>query len=120
MDKKLSQTAASKQRPKQERRWIRKRSKGSQCTLESMVATEQHKMRSDLKVCFVLGSSRFPRGRQQKAALKIKRKKAAGLSEEKHERQVRLKGRERDYGMGTEIGIISARRPWVSGSSDGR
>jgi len=31
MEKKSSQTAASKQKPKQERRWIRKEAKGSQC-----------------------------------------------------------------------------------------
>ena len=39
---------------------------------------------------------------EQKAALK----KAAGVSGGKDECQVRLKGRERDYWMGTEIGIL--------------
>jgi len=39
---------------------------------------------------------------EQKAALK----KAAGLSGGKDECQVRLKGRERDYWMGTEIGML--------------
>jgi len=39
---------------------------------------------------------------EQKAALK----KAAGVSGAKDECQMRLKGRERDYWMGTEIGII--------------
>ena len=38
----------------------------------------------------------------QKAALK----KAAGVSEEKDDCQVRLKGREHDYWMGTEVGIL--------------
>jgi len=33
-------------------------------------------------------------------------KKAAGVSSEKDECQVRLKGRERDYWMGTEIGML--------------
>jgi len=31
LGKKSSETAASKQKPKQERRWIRKEAKGSQC-----------------------------------------------------------------------------------------
>jgi len=39
---------------------------------------------------------------EQKAVLK----KAAGVSEGKDECQVRLKGRERDYCMGTEIGML--------------
>jgi len=39
---------------------------------------------------------------EQKAALK----KAAGVSRGKDECQVRLKGRERDYWMGTEIGML--------------
>ena len=39
---------------------------------------------------------------EQKAALK----KAAGVSVRKDECPVRLKGRERDYWMGTEIGIL--------------
>ena len=39
---------------------------------------------------------------EQKAALK----KAAGVSGGKDEYQVRLKGRERDYWMGTEIGML--------------
>jgi len=39
---------------------------------------------------------------EQKAALK----KAAGVSGKKDECQVRLKGRERDYWMGTEIGML--------------
>jgi len=39
---------------------------------------------------------------EQKAALK----KAAGVSREQDECQVRLKGRERDYWMGTEIGML--------------
>jgi len=39
---------------------------------------------------------------EQKAALK----KAAGVSGGKDECEVRLKGRERDYWMGTEIGML--------------
>jgi len=39
---------------------------------------------------------------EQKAALKT----AAGVSGEKEECQMRLKGRERDYWMGTEIGML--------------
>ena len=39
---------------------------------------------------------------EQKAALK----KAAGVSGGKDECQVRLKGRERNYWMGTEIGML--------------
>ena len=43
---------------------------------------------------------------EQKAALK----KAAGASGGKDECQVRLKGRERDYWMGTEIGMLGGYR----------
>ena len=39
---------------------------------------------------------------EQKAALK----KAAGVSGRKDECQVRLEGEERDYWMGTEIGML--------------
>jgi len=39
---------------------------------------------------------------EQKAALK----KAAGASGGKDECQVRLKGREHDYWMGTEVGML--------------
>ena len=39
---------------------------------------------------------------EQKAALK----KAAGVSGRKYECQVRLKGREHDYWIGTEIGML--------------
>jgi len=39
---------------------------------------------------------------EQKAALK----KAAGLSNEKDECQVQLRGREHDYWMSTEIGML--------------
>ena len=39
---------------------------------------------------------------EQKAALM----KAAGVSEEKDERQVRLKARQRDYWISTEIGML--------------
>ena len=39
---------------------------------------------------------------EQKAALK----KAAGVSEGKNECQVRLKGKERNYWMGTEISML--------------
>ena len=35
MEKKPSQTAASKPTPKQERRWIRKKAKGSKCAGKS-------------------------------------------------------------------------------------
>jgi len=41
-------------------------------------------------------------GDEQKAALK----KAAGVSAKKYECHVRLKGREHDYRMGTEIGML--------------
>jgi len=59
-------------------------------------------MRSERRVCFVLGSPRLPCGRRGKRALK----NAAGLSGGKEECQVRLRGRERDYWTGTEIGML--------------
>ena len=60
--------------------------------LESVVATGQHQMRNERRVCLVLGSLRLPCGslaHEQKAALK----KADGVSGGKDECQVRLKGR---------------------------
>jgi len=61
-------------------------------------------MRSERRVYFVLGSPRSPLacGRRAKTALK----KAAGVSGGNDECQVRLKGRERDYWMCTEIGML--------------
>jgi len=76
------------------------------------VATGQHQMRDERRVCLVQGSIGLPCGRQ-KAALK----KAARISEEKDECQVRLKGRERDYSMHRGR---HAWRLWVSGPSNGR
>jgi len=35
---------------------------------ESVVVTEQHQMRSERRVCFMLGSSRLPRGRRGKSS----------------------------------------------------
>jgi len=67
-----------------------------------VVVTEHHQMRSERRVCFVLGSPRLPRGRRKKTALK----KAARVSGGKDECQVRLKGRERDCWIGTEIGML--------------
>jgi len=55
------------------------------------VATEQHQMRSDRRVFFALGLPSL--------------KKAAGVSGGKDKCQVRLKGRERNCWMGTEIGM---------------
>ena len=62
-------------------------------------------MRSERRVCFVLGSKWHQDCQvadEQKAALK----KVAGVSGGKDECQVRLKGRERDYWIGTEIGML--------------
>jgi len=59
-------------------------------------------MRSERRVCFVFGSPDLPRGRREKAALK----KAAGVSGGNDECQARLKGRQRNYWMGTEIGML--------------
>jgi len=67
--KAFSQTAASKQRPKQDRRLIKKEAKSNPSALEREVATEKHQMRSVRKVCLVLGSSRLPRGRREKKQL---------------------------------------------------
>ena len=51
---------------------------------------------------------------EQKAALK----KAAGVSERNDECQVQLKGRERDYWVGTQIGMLGGYG--FSGPSHGR
>jgi len=59
-------------------------------------------MRIEGRVCLVLGSPGLLCGRRAKAALK----KAAGVSGGNDECQLRLKGREHDYWMGTEIGML--------------
>jgi len=59
-------------------------------------------MRSERRVCLVLGSPDCHVADEQKAAFK----KAAGASGGQDECQVRLKGREGDYWMGTEIGML--------------
>ena len=51
---------------------------------------------------------------EQKAALK----KAAGVSGRKDECQVRLKGKERDYWMGTEIGMLGGGQVTAGDGSD--
>jgi len=72
--------------------------------LKSVVASEQHQMCSDRRVCFVLGAPRLPWHVANETEVALK--KAAGASGGKDECQVRLKERERDYWMGTEISIL--------------
>jgi len=43
-----------------------KQGEGVVSALKSVVTTEQHQMRSDRRVCFVLGSPRLPCGRRAK------------------------------------------------------
>jgi len=62
--------------------------------LESVVATGEHQMRSERRVCLVLGSPRLPCGRRAKSSVE-----ESGF-------QVRLKGRECNHWMGTEIGML--------------
>ena len=78
MEKKSSQTAASRQNPKQESRWIRKEAKGSQCAGKRGGDRATSRVRQD---CHVVD--------EKKTALK----KAAGVSERKDECQVRLTGK---------------------------
>jgi len=59
-------------------------------------------MRSERRVCFVLGSPRLPCGRRTKSSVE----EAAGVSVGKDECQVRLKERECNNWMGTEIGML--------------
>ena len=72
--------------------------------LKSVVASEQHQMCSDRRVCFVLGAPRLPWHVANETEVALK--KAAGASGGKDECQVRLKERERDYWMGTEISML--------------
>ena len=75
--------------------------------LESVVVTEQHQMRNERRVCFVLGSPRLPCGRRAKNSFEESGwNKAPAVSGGKDECQVRLQGRERDYWMGTEIRML--------------
>ena len=66
------------------------------------MVTGQHQIRSERRVCFVLVHQDCHVADEEKVALK----KAAGVSGRKDECQVRLKGKERDYWMGTEIGML--------------
>jgi len=100
--KTFSQTAASKQRPKQDTRQIRKEAKSNPSALEREVATEKHQMRSERRVCLMLGSSRLPRGRRRKNSFE----ESSQSTGRKDECQVRLIGREYDYCMGTKIGML--------------
>jgi len=59
-------------------------------------------MSSERRLCFVLVHQHCHVVDKQKAALQ----KAAGVSGGKDECQVRLKGRERNYWMGTELGML--------------
>ena len=70
--------------------------------LESVVATAQHQMRSERTVCFVWVHQDCHVADEEKSALK----KAAGVSGGKDKCQVRLKGREFDNWMDTEIGML--------------
>jgi len=59
-------------------------------------------MRSERRVCLVLGSPRLPCGRRAKSSFE-----ESGQSiRRKDQCQVQLKGREHDYWMGTEIGML--------------
>jgi len=67
-----------------------------------VVVTGQHQMRSERRVCLVLGSPRLPCARRAKSSVE-----ESGQSiRRKDECQVRLKGREHDYWMSTEVGML--------------
>jgi len=66
------------------------------------VATGQHQMRSEQEYASYWVHQDCHVADVQTAAFK----KAAGVSGGKDKCQVRLKGRERDYWMGTEIGML--------------
>ena len=66
------------------------------------MATGRHQMRGERRVHLVLGSPRLPCGRRAKNSVAD----AAGVLGGKDECQVRLKGREHDHWMGTEIGML--------------
>ena len=111
MEKKSSQTAASQSNPKHERRRIRKEAVSA---LESVVATGQHQMRSERRVCFVLGSPRLTCGRRTKSSfeescrsIRRKRRVSSGIERERTRLLDGHRGRH-------------AWRLWVSGSSNGR
>jgi len=102
MEKKSSQTAASKPNPKKGEKTDKKRGKGQsvlwkawwrQGDIECAVSEEYAS-------CWVHQDCHV--ADEQKAALK----KAARVSGGKDECQVRLKGREHDYWMSTEIGML--------------
>ena len=86
-----SQTAASKQKPKQERQWIRKAAKeiNIKCAVSEKYAW-----------CWVHQDCHV--ADEIKAALK----KAAGVSGGKDECQVRLEGRECNHWIDTQIGMF--------------
>jgi len=78
--------------------------------LESVVATEQYQMRSERRVCFVLGSPRLPSGisvEYSGRSIKWKRRMSSVIERER----TRLLDGHRDR---------HAQRLWVSGPSNGR
>jgi len=113
MEKKCSQTTASKPNPKQERRRISKEATGtcSQCAgkrggdrATSNAAIIIIEVSEEYASCWVHQDCETDChvADEQKAALK----KAAEVSGGNDECQARLKGRQRNYWMGTEIGML--------------
>ena len=85
-----------------------------QSVLESVEATEKHHMRSERRVCFVLGSPRFPCGRRAKNIFQengpsIRRKRRMSSAIERERTQLLDGHRDRH-----------AWRLWISEPSNGR
>jgi len=83
-------------------------------TLESVVVTGQHQMRSERRVCLVLGSPRLPCGRRAKSSVEesnrsIRRKRRMSSAIERE--RTRLMDGHRDR---------HASKLWVSGPSNGK
>jgi len=82
--------------------------------LESVVATGQHQMRSERKVCLVLGSPRLPCGRRVKSSVE-----ESGRSIRRKRRMSSAIERKRTRLLDGHRGR-HAWRLWVSGPSNGR
>ena len=102
MKKKSSQTTVSKQNPKAGEKTEKKGGKGQSVRWKAWWQQGNIKcaVSEEYASCWVHQDCHV--ADEQKAALK----KAAGVSGKKNECQVRLKGREHDYWMGTEIGML--------------
>jgi len=112
--KEIFSNRSKQAKPKVGEKTDKERRQRAVSALESVVATGQHKMRSERRLCLVLGSPRLPCGRRAKSSVEesgrsIRRKRQVSNAIEME--RTRLLNGHRDR---------HAWRLWVSGTSNGR